>query len=53
MNNKIKEQILSLKNNETIIEYVNIFKDMEKAKEVFKDNEDFKKLADDEEKVEE
>ncbi len=46
MNNKILNKILELKNNKkTIIDYVNIFKNNEKSKEVYKDNADFKSLS--------
>lgn len=44
MNEKIKNKILSLKNKKTIVEYVNIFKKLDKSKEIFKEDEDFKKL---------
>ncbi len=46
MNDKIKNRILKLKSDKNIINnYLNIFKNNSKAKEVFKDNYDFQKLS--------
>jgi len=45
MNDKIKSKILKMKNdNKTIIKYIEIFKNNEKAKELFKDNSEFIKI---------
>ncbi len=45
MNDKIKNRIIKLKNDKKVIlKYIDVFKNNEKAKELFKDNEDFIKL---------
>ena len=45
MVDKIKSRIIKLKNDKsTLINYIKIFKDNNKVKETFNDNEEFKKM---------
>ena len=46
MIDKIKSKIIKLKNdNNTIVNYVKIFKDNNTVKEIYNNNEEFKKMS--------